>query len=220
MTRRAMFRAALTYVQAGWPIVPGATPYGSSRRRTNVQCAARPVPVACSCGRADCWSPAAHPRDQDWLDRVITDPTDVWAQWGNSSGSLPNIILVCGYTFDVWSVPHAVGVRALDRLPDEIAPFVPVAKTPTGRWHLFTAPVLPDETEIPRIPPDLDILHLGPGQFVPAPPSTRGALGHDTWLTEQRRTRLPSWLPVTAALTKAAQQLHHRHTTRDQTPRR
>ncbi len=49
MTRRAMLRAALTYVQAGWPIVPGATPYGSSRRRTTVQCAARPVPVAASC---------------------------------------------------------------------------------------------------------------------------------------------------------------------------
>ncbi len=30
MTRRALLRAALTYVEAGWPIVPGATPYGSS----------------------------------------------------------------------------------------------------------------------------------------------------------------------------------------------
>ena len=170
-------------------------------------------------GQADCWSPAAHPRDEDWLRQVITDPTDVWALWGSQSVSVPNIVLVCGYTFDAWSVPHAIGVRGLDRLPDEIAPFVPVAKTPTGRWHLFTAPVLPDETQTPRIPPDLDILHLGAGQFVPAPPSTRGALGHDTWLAEQRRSRLPAWLPVAAALTKAGEQLQHRQITRERTTR-
>ena len=40
MTRRALLRAALTYVEAGWPIVPGATPYGLTRRRVLVQCVA------------------------------------------------------------------------------------------------------------------------------------------------------------------------------------
>jgi hypothetical protein len=212
VTRRALLRAALTYVQAGWPIVPGATPYGSSRRRTTVQCAARPVPVACSCGRAECWSPAAHPRDHDWLHQVITDPADVRFWWGSDAVTVPNIVLVCGDTFDTWSVPHAVGSRALDLLPDDIAPFVPISMTPTERWHLFTAPVMPDET--PHVPSGRDVLHLGAGQFVPAPPSTRGALGHDTWLAEQRRHRLPPWPPIAAALTKAAEQLHHRELTR------
>ncbi len=86
MTRRALLRAALTYVEAGWPIAPGATPYGSSGRRTTVQCAARPVPVACSCGRPECWTPAAHPRDHDWLQGVITDPADVRSWWGSDAG--------------------------------------------------------------------------------------------------------------------------------------
>jgi hypothetical protein len=139
-----MLQAALTYVQAGWPIVPGATPYGSSRRRTKVQCAARPVPVACSCGRPECWSLAAHPRDHDWLHRVTTDPADVRLWWGSDAVTMPNIVLVCGERFDAWSVPHAVGSRALDLLPDDTAPFVPIAMTPTERWHLFTAPVMPD----------------------------------------------------------------------------
>src|SRR5262249_58749951 len=33
VTRRAMLKAALAYVGAGWPVVPGATPYGLTRRR-------------------------------------------------------------------------------------------------------------------------------------------------------------------------------------------
>ena len=218
MTRRALLRAALTYVEAGWPIVPGATPYGSSRRRTKVQCAAGPVPVACSCGQADCWSPAAHPRDEDWLRQVITDPAEVWAQWGIESASVPNIVLVCGSAFDAWSVPHAVGSRALDLLPDEIAPFVPIATTPTGRWHLFTSPATLNQT--PRIPPGLDVVHLGAGQYVPAPPSSRGALGHDTWLAEQRRRRLPAWPSVVAALIRAIELLQRRELLRRRVAKR
>jgi hypothetical protein len=204
-----MLRAALAYIEAGWPIVPGATPYGSSRRRAKVQCAARPVPVSCSCERPECWSPAAHPRDPDWLRQVITDPADVHHWWGTASVAVPNIVLVCGEVFDAWSVPRQVGSRALDLLPDDIAPFVPVAMTPTDRWHLFTTAVMPDQT--PHLSLDQDLLHLGAGQFVPAPPSTRGALGHDTWLAEQRRRRLPPWPPVLAALTRAAEQLEQRH---------
>jgi hypothetical protein len=216
-----MLRAALAYVEAGWPIVPGATPYGSSRFTTKVQRAARPVPVACSCQRPECWSPAAHPRDHDWLHHIITDPADVHHWWGSSSTAAPNIVLVCGDAFDAWSVPRELGIRALDLLPDDIAPFVPIAVTPTDRWHLFTTAVMPDET--PHLPPGSDVLHLGAGQFVPAPPSTRGALGHDTWLAEQRRRRLPPWPPILAALTRAAEQREqrqHRRHARERTIRR
>ena len=212
MTRQAVLRAALSYVDAGWPIVPGATWYGMTRRRAAVRCAAGPA--ACSCGRSDCRAPAAHPRDSDWLHAVITDPADVRFWWGAESGTTPNIVLVCGDSFDAWSVPLAVGARALDLLPDDIPPFVPIATTPTERWHLFTAPAMPDER--PRVPAGLDVLHLGGGQFVPAPPSTRGALGQDMWLAEQRRRRLPPWPPVAAALTRAAEHLRHRR----QPPRR
>jgi len=174
--------------------------------------------VACSCGRTDCWSPASHPRDEDWPHRDITDPAEVWAQWGNESTSVPNIVLVCGRTFDAWSVPHAVGSRALDLLPDEIAPFVPIAMTPTDRWHLFTSPAT--LTRTPLIPPGLDVVRLGAGQYVPAPPSTRGALGHDTWLAEQRRRRLPAWPPVVAALTRATELLQRRELLRQRAAKR
>src|SRR5262249_60605907 len=97
------------------------------------------------------------------------------------------------------------GSGPLAARPGDTAPFGPVAVPPTQRWHLFPTAVMPDET--PRLPPEQDLLHLGAGQFVPAPPSTRGALGHDTWLAEQRRRRLPPWPPVLAALARAAERL-------------
>ncbi len=212
MTRRAMLQAALSYVEAGWPIVPGATPYGLTRRRALVHCAGRPVPIACSCGREDCWSPAAHPRDPDWAHRVLHDSAEVVQEWGRQTAMVPNIVLVCGSVFDAWSVPREVGARALDLLADDIAPFVPIAVTPTGQWHLFTSPATPNQ--IVKLPHDLDVVHLGPGQYVPAPPSTRGALGHDIWLAEQRRRSLPHSPPIIAALTQAAEQLQRRQTAR------
>ena len=113
------------------------------------------------------------PANHDWLHRVISDPAEVHHWWGTASTTVPNIVLVCGEVFDAWSVPRELGARALDLLPDDIAPFVPIAVTPAQRWHLFTTAVMPDET--PHLPPDHDVLHLGAGQFVPALPSTRGA---------------------------------------------
>jgi len=168
------------------------------------------------CGRPECWSPAAHPQDHDWLHRVIIDPADVQFWWGSDAVTVPNIVLVCGDTFDAWSVPRQVGSRALDLLPDDIAPFVPIAMAPTERWHLFTAPVMPDETA--QVPPGPDVLHLGASQFVPAPPSTRGA-PRPRHLARRRR-RLPPWPPIAAALTRAAEQLHHRRITRERATRR
>src|SRR5262249_40936416 len=108
--------------------------------------------------------------------------------WAPRGGPAPTTVLVCGAASAAWSAPRQVGSRALDLLPDDIAPFVPVAMTPTDRWHLFTTAVMPDQT--PHLPPDQDLLHLGAGQFVPAPPSTRAALGHATWLTDRRRRPL------------------------------
>ncbi len=203
MTRRSMLRAAQGYVESGWPVVPGATPYGG-RRRIRVTGPAGPVWVGCSCDSGYCMSPAAHPLDPHWQRHVITTAADVRWWWSARSGVLPNILLVCGAGFHVWSVPRAVGSRAMDSLPAELALATPVAATPTGRWHLFTAASAEPE-ELPPIPAHLDVLHLGSGRAVPAPPSTRGALGHDMWLREPR-AGLPPCRLVAAALILAARQ--------------
>ena len=206
MTARSMLRAALGYVGSGWPVVPGATPYGARRRRMRVDGPSGPVWVGCSCDGGYCMSPAAHPIDPHWQQHVITTAADVRWWWSGRAGVLPNIVLVCGAAFDVWSVPRAVGSLALDLLPDEIALDTPVAITPTGRWHLFTAPrAAPGD--MPPIPAGLDVIHLGRGSAVPAPPSTRGALGHDLWLRAPSTSRLAPCGQVAATLIRATHQI-------------
>jgi hypothetical protein len=183
--------AALAYVAAGWPFVPGVTVSG----------------LGCSCGRVECGSSAAH-RDERWQYGVIAVPELVWLWWGGESGDAPNIMLVCGTVFDVWSVPHLVGAGALDVLFDSgLAPSVPVAMTPTERMHLFTAPASPGD--VAQILPGMDVQHRGAGEFVPAPPSSRGAHGDDVWVIKPGGPLLPCE-PVLAALTGVAEAEHHR----------
>jgi hypothetical protein len=194
-----MLRAALAYVEAGWPIVPGATPYGSASRRIRIIGPGGPVRVGCSCDSRYCISPAAHPIDPHWQQHHITTPADVRWWWSARSGLLPNIVLACGPAFHVWSIPRAVGTRVLETLPEEIAAAVPVAATPLGWWHLFCAPEAAPE-QLPPIPSSLNVVHLGDGKTIAAPPSTRGALGHDIWLREPipKRRLVPCGLLVAA----------------------
>src|SRR5205823_10307778 len=103
-----------------------------------------------------------------WQRHLITSTAEAVWWWSGRSGALPNILLACGTTFDVWSVPRAVGSRAVELLPDDLVPRTPVALTPTGRWHLFTAPRAAAE-ELPPITSGLDVAHLGAGHAVTAP---------------------------------------------------
>ena len=116
MTRRSMLRAAVGYVESGWPVVPGATPYGG-RQRIRITGAAGPVWVGCSCDSRYCTSPAAHPVDPHWQRHAITTAAEARWWWSGRSGVLPNILLVCGTGFHVWSVPRAVGVGAAGAVP-------------------------------------------------------------------------------------------------------
>jgi hypothetical protein len=180
-----MLRAALTYVDAGWPIVPGTTPYGSSRRRIRITGPTGPVWVGCSCDSQYCMAPAAHPIDPHWQQHQITKAADARWWWSaRSATTLPNIVLVCGPAFHVWSMPRGIGARVLDTLPEKAAAMVPVAATPTGWWHLFCAPEATTPEQLPPVPAGFGVVHLGDGSAVTAPPSTRGALGHDMWLRE------------------------------------
>jgi hypothetical protein len=190
--RRVLHDAALSYVDAGWPFVPGVTASG----------------LGCSCGRLDCRSPAAHPRDENWQGAVITDPAPVRLWCAADSAVAPNIVLACGTAFDVWSVPHTVGTGTLHALfPAGLTRSVPVAVTPTDRMHLFTAPASPQE--VAQILPGLDVQHRGAGEFVPAPPSTRGAHGDDMWLIRPGDRLMPCE-PVVATLVRVAEGHRHR----------
>ena len=201
VSRQVMLRAALSYVDAGWPVVPGAMPAHQRRRdRVRALLGGGRAPE-CFCGAADCTAPAAHPLSPDWGDQHVTTHQAAAFWWDRQHGPLPNIVLCCGETFEVWAASAPVGARVLELMDAGIAPMAPVALTPSGGWHFFAAPTLSGPPV--RVPAGLGVSRLGSGCWVPAPPSDRGPAGRDRWLVPPRR-RLPEAVAVAAALILAA----------------
>ncbi|MEU6659823.1 bifunctional DNA primase/polymerase [Streptomyces sp. NPDC046821] len=153
----------------GWAVVPGA----------------RASAGACSCGRANCSAPGAHP-----LDKAPTVPAgatldEVTISWRQFPGAA--VMLPVGAAFDILDVPEAAGRRALVRMERMGLPVGPVTVTPEGRAHFFVAPGSAAElgSLLYRMGWDdasLDLHALGPGSFITAPPSDRGGLGPVQWL--------------------------------------
>ena len=106
----------------GWAVVPGA----------------RAQDGHCSCGRADCAAPGAHPLDfapEIAAGATLDEVTEAWSQVPGASVMLP-----VGRAFDVIEVAEAAGRRALVRLERMGLPLGPVTATPDGRTHFFVAP--------------------------------------------------------------------------------
>ncbi|MFC3575331.1 bifunctional DNA primase/polymerase [Streptomyces yaanensis] len=153
----------------GWDVVPGA----------------RAAAGACSCGRADCAVPGAHPLDFAPVVRAgatLDEATEAWAEVPGAAVMLP-----VGRAFDVIEVAEAAGRRALVRLERMGLPLGPVTATPDGRAHFFVAPG--STAELPELlyrmawdDASLDLHALGPGSHITAPPSDRGGLGPVRWL--------------------------------------
>ncbi|MFB7510065.1 bifunctional DNA primase/polymerase [Streptomyces broussonetiae] len=154
----------------GWDVVPGA----------------RAAAGACSCGRADCPAPGAHPLEfapQVSAGATLDEASKAWSEFPGAAVMLP-----VGQAFDVIDVSEAAGRRALARLERMGLPLGPVAAPPDGRAHFFVAPGA--AAELPRLlyrmgwddPTALDLQGLGPGTYITAPPSDRGGLGPVRWL--------------------------------------
>ncbi|MEU9320719.1 bifunctional DNA primase/polymerase [Streptomyces sp. NPDC048295] len=153
----------------GWAVAPGA----------------RAAAGRCSCGRADCPSPGAHPLDfapEVPAGATLDAAAGTWARVPGASMLLP-----VGRTFDVLDVPEAAGRRALVRMERMGLPLGPVAVTPAGRAQFFVAPGA--AAELPQLlyrmgwdDAGLDLRALGPGCHITAPPSDEGGRGPVRWL--------------------------------------
>ncbi|MGV9341651.1 bifunctional DNA primase/polymerase [Streptomyces sp. NPDC003688] len=154
----------------GWDVVPGA----------------RAASGVCSCGRANCPAPGAHPLEFAApvpAGATLDEVGRAWAEVPGAAAMLP-----VGRAFDVIEVAEAAGRRALVRLERMGLPLGPVAATPEGRAHFLVAPGA--AAELPRLlyrlgwddPAALDLRGLGPGTYITAPPSDRGGLGPVRWL--------------------------------------
>ncbi|MFJ4833201.1 bifunctional DNA primase/polymerase [Streptomyces sp. NPDC088747] len=153
----------------GWDVVPGA----------------RAAAGACSCGKADCRAPGAHPLDfapSIPAGATLDEVTEAWAGFPGAAMMLP-----VGRAFDVIEVAEAAGRRALVRLERMGLPLGPVAVTPDGRAQFLVAPG--SAPELPQLlyrmgwdDAFLDLHGLSTGAHITAPPSDRAGLGPVRWL--------------------------------------
>ncbi|MFE5211793.1 bifunctional DNA primase/polymerase [Streptomyces sp. NPDC056600] len=158
----------------GWDVAPGAR-------------AAAPG-GDCSCGRAGCPAPGAHPlgfAPEIPAGSTLDDVAEAWSEHPGAAVMLP-----VGRTFDVLEVPEAAGRPAVVRLERMGLPVGPVTVTPEGRAQFFVAVGAAEELPSLLYRMGLDdvgpavVRALGAGAHVTAPPSDRGGRGPVRWLRE------------------------------------
>ncbi|MEO3977293.1 bifunctional DNA primase/polymerase [Streptomyces sp. CAU 1734] len=155
----------------GWAVVPGARAASGGH--------------SCSCGKAGCAAPGAHPLPGAAEIPAGATLEQVSKAWAEVPGAA--LLLPAGRTFDILDVAAPAGRRALVRLERMGLPLGPVSATPEGRCQFFVAPGA--TADLPRLlyrmgwdDADLDLRCLGPGDHITAPPSDRGGLGPVSWL--------------------------------------
>ncbi|MCX4828562.1 MULTISPECIES: bifunctional DNA primase/polymerase [unclassified Streptomyces] len=150
----------------------------------------------CSCGSPQCPAPGAHPARPDWATQATGSATVARRLWSKQPNA--SILLPTGRTFDAIDVPETAGFLALARMERMELTLGPVTCTPDRRMQFF---VLPGATaKIPDLvrklgwpPASLDLLTLGEGQYVAAPPTRFGSRGAAQWAC--RPTAANRWLP-------------------------
>ncbi|MGW1890001.1 bifunctional DNA primase/polymerase [Streptomyces sp. NPDC002004] len=150
----------------------------------------------CSCGDAACALPGAHPAREDWATRATGSATVVRRLW--SKQSTASILLPTGRTFDAIDVPETAGFLALARMERMELTLGPVTCTPNRRMQFLVLPGA--SAKVPELvrklgwmPTSLDLIALGEGSWVAAPPTRFGAHGAVQWA--RRPTAANRWLP-------------------------
>jgi hypothetical protein len=151
---------------------------------------------SCSCGNTQCAAIGSHPAHRDWQKRISGQPSKAHEWW--PAGSDASVLLPTGRAFDVLEVSEAAGCLALARLERAGVNVGPVAATPTRRMYFF---VLPNAR--PKMGKllatlgwgrtALDLTCRGAGDYIVAPPSRMGTLGHAQWV--RRPAEANRWIP-------------------------
>ncbi|WP_190083861.1 bifunctional DNA primase/polymerase [Streptomyces longisporoflavus] len=150
----------------------------------------------CSCGDTACTTPGSHPAREDWATLATGSATGARRLWTKQPKS--SILLPTGRTFDAIDVPETAGFLALARMKRMELTLGPVTCTPDRRMQFF---VLPGATaKVPDLvrklgwpPAAIDLVALGEGSYVAAPPTRFGATGAVQWAC--RPTAANRWLP-------------------------
>ncbi|MFC3573039.1 bifunctional DNA primase/polymerase [Streptomyces yaanensis] len=150
----------------------------------------------CSCGQADCPAPGAHPAQDDWATQATGSATVARRMW--STQPTASILLPTGRTFDAIDVPETAGFLALARMERMELTLGPVTLTPDRRMQFFVLPGA--SAKVPDLVRNLgwslsslDLVTLGEGAYVAAPPTRYGSRGAVQWAC--RPTPANRWLP-------------------------
>lgn len=150
----------------------------------------------CSCGDSRCPAPGAHPVDEEWPTQATGSATVARKLWSEHPRAA--ILLPTGRTFDAIDVPETSGFLALARMERMELSLGPVTCTPDRRMQFFVLPggcaKVPDLVrKLGWVPSSLDLVALGEGQYVAAPPTRFGGQGASQWA--RRPTPANRWLP-------------------------
>lgn len=150
----------------------------------------------CSCGDASCPAPGAHPTRPDWATQATGSATVARRMWQKQPTA--SILLPTGRTFDALSVPESAGFLALARMERMELTLGPVTLTPDRRMQFFVLPGA--SAKVPDLVrklgwslSSLDLVPLGEGGYVAAPPTRFGSRGAVQWAC--RPTPANRWLP-------------------------
>jgi hypothetical protein len=167
--------AAVAYAERGLPVLPCHWP-------TSERGGGHWAGLSCSCGDPACSNPARHPVLPGDVARASADPRQVRRWWRRYPQA--NIGLATGVLVDVLDVDEPQG----DELIRSGVGLGPVARTGTGRWHLYCAPSSPEDRSLRQAFAGLPgtgarVWWRGPGRFVLAPPS-RVLTGSFRWVRD------------------------------------
>ncbi|MFH9399004.1 bifunctional DNA primase/polymerase [Streptomyces sp. NPDC017638] len=181
----SLLETAVRYAEERhWDVVPGTwleTAGGTQR---------------CSCGEAACPAPGAHPARPDWAAEATGSATVARRMWQRQPTA--SILLPTGRTFEALAVPESAGFLALARMERMRLTLGPVALTPDRRMQFFVLPgasakVAQLVRKLGWSLPSLDLVALGEGEYVAAPPTRFGFRGAVQWA--RRPTPANRWLP-------------------------
>jgi hypothetical protein len=167
--------AAIWYAEQGLPVLPCHWP-------TSERGGGHWAGLSCSCGHPACSNPARHPLLPGDVARASADPRQVRRWWRRYPQA--NVGLATGVLLDVLDVDEPQG----NELMRSDATLGPVARTGTGRWHLYCAPSRLDDRDLRQAFASLPgsgarVWWRGPGRFVLAPPS-RVLTGSFRWVRD------------------------------------
>ena len=196
-TTNSLLQTTLGYAERGWPMFPCHSPANER----------------CSCGKADCSSPAKHPRTAHGLDDATTDPETIrawWERWADANvavrtGKVSGIVVIdidaSRGGLEAWSELQDMNGR-VDTL---------TSITGGGGKHLiFLAPDQGLKNTSDHIAPGVDT--RAEGGYIIAPPSVHISGQPYSWEDASRDPGpMPDWLLAMWPKRTPADSNGHRH---------